>query len=186
MKRALIIHGWGGYPEEGWFPWLKRTLEERGFMVSIPQMPNPDRPTIEPWVKELVKTVGETTANLTLIGHSIGCQTIVRYLETLSVGQTVDTVILVAPFLELLTLGDDEDQAIAEPWLTTPINYAEVKSHASKIVALFSDNDPFVPLANAKIIEERLGAKTHIYQNKGHFSGENGIFEIPEILEFIP
>ena len=22
-KRAFIIHGWDGYPDEGWFPWLK-------------------------------------------------------------------------------------------------------------------------------------------------------------------
>ena len=31
MKRVYIIHGWEGYPEEGWFPWLKKELEDRGF-----------------------------------------------------------------------------------------------------------------------------------------------------------
>ena len=29
MKRAFIIHGWDGYPAEGWFPWLKRELEKK-------------------------------------------------------------------------------------------------------------------------------------------------------------
>ena len=28
MKRVFIIHGWDGYPEEGWFPWLKEELEK--------------------------------------------------------------------------------------------------------------------------------------------------------------
>jgi hypothetical protein len=27
-KRVFIIHGWEGYPEEGWFPWLKKELEK--------------------------------------------------------------------------------------------------------------------------------------------------------------
>ena len=30
MKKVFIIHGWEGYPEEGWFPWLKKELESRG------------------------------------------------------------------------------------------------------------------------------------------------------------
>lgn len=46
-KRALIVHGWEGYPEEGWFPWLKQQLEEKDFIVTVPQMPHPDIPTID-------------------------------------------------------------------------------------------------------------------------------------------
>jgi len=30
MKRVFIIHGWGGNPEEGWLPWLKKELEAKG------------------------------------------------------------------------------------------------------------------------------------------------------------
>jgi len=29
QKRVFIIHGWDGYPEEGWFPWLKKKLKEK-------------------------------------------------------------------------------------------------------------------------------------------------------------
>ena len=29
MQRVFIIHGWDGYPEEGWFPWLKKELEAK-------------------------------------------------------------------------------------------------------------------------------------------------------------
>lgn len=25
-KRVFLIHGWEGYPEEGWRPWLKKKL----------------------------------------------------------------------------------------------------------------------------------------------------------------
>ena len=29
MKRAFIIHGWGGHPEERWYPWAKNELEKK-------------------------------------------------------------------------------------------------------------------------------------------------------------
>ena len=25
-KRVFIVHGWGGHPDEGWFPWLSSEL----------------------------------------------------------------------------------------------------------------------------------------------------------------
>ena len=41
MKNVIIIHGTEGYPEENWFPWLKKNLEERGYNVTVPQFPSP-------------------------------------------------------------------------------------------------------------------------------------------------
>lgn len=49
-KRAFIIHGWDGYPDEGWFPWLKTELEKNGFQVHVPAMPKSAEPKIEAWV----------------------------------------------------------------------------------------------------------------------------------------
>jgi predicted alpha/beta hydrolase family esterase len=184
-KRAIIVHGWAGNPQEGWFPWLKAKLIERGFAVQVPQMPDAEIPKIEPWVAHLKDTVGLPTVDTILIGHSIGCQTIIRYLETLAADEQVGPCFLVAPFLELLEIGEDEEHAIAEPWLTTPLDYKKIQAKTQKIVALFSDNDPFVPLGNVELFEQRLGAQTHIFPKKGHFSGENGIFEIPELLTLI-
>ncbi len=57
-KRVFIIHGWYGYPEEGWFPWLKKELESRGFKAQVPSMPNPKHPKIEEWVSFLKELVG--------------------------------------------------------------------------------------------------------------------------------
>ena len=97
--KAHIIHGWSGFPEEAWFPGVKRALEAKGFEVSIPAMPNTDEPRIEEWVgflKEHVKP-DETTY---LIGHSIGCQTILRYLEQLDT--KIAGAVFVAGFFNLI------------------------------------------------------------------------------------
>ena len=79
MKKAYIIHGWGGNPQESWLPWLKEELEKRNFKVNIIKMPNPNHPTIKSWVGKLEKVV-KADSETYLIGHSICCQTILRYL----------------------------------------------------------------------------------------------------------
>ncbi|MCD6229864.1 MAG: alpha/beta hydrolase [Candidatus Diapherotrites archaeon] len=55
-KKAFIIHGWEGFPEEGWFPWLKQQLENNGFTVCVPEMPDTKHPKINEWVNTIKKT----------------------------------------------------------------------------------------------------------------------------------
>ena len=85
QKRVFIVHGWDGHPKEGWFPWLKQELEKHGFDVFVPQMPEPIMPKIEAWVSHLAGIVNKPDKNTCFVGHSIGCQAILRYLETLDV-----------------------------------------------------------------------------------------------------
>lgn len=184
MKRVFIIHGWDGYPEEGWFPWLKQELESRGFSVQVPAMPHPEKPTIDDWVPHLSNVVGEPDGQTYFVGHSIGNQTILRYLEALPAGKKIGGAVFVAGFFELTGL-DEEEQEIAKPWLETPINCAKVKQHTSKFVAIFSDDDPFVPLRNKELMEQRLGAKTIVEKGRGHFSGDDGVKELPSALQSV-
>ncbi|TAL49168.1 hypothetical protein EPN83_01350 [Patescibacteria group bacterium] len=82
-QRVFIIHGWDGYPQEGWFPWLKRELEKHGFETHVPAMPNPDKPKIREWVSELHNVIGEADEMTYLVGHSIGAQAVLRYISEL-------------------------------------------------------------------------------------------------------
>ncbi|MBI2582787.1 alpha/beta hydrolase, partial [Candidatus Azambacteria bacterium] len=66
--RVFIIHGWEGYPEEGWFPWLKRELESRGFEVRVPAMPDTAKPKIEAWISYLAELVGKPDENTYFVG----------------------------------------------------------------------------------------------------------------------
>jgi len=185
MKRVFIVHGWGGFPEEGWFPWLKRNLEKNGFQVQVPAMPEPAYPKIEPWVSHLSKIVGAVDENTFFVGHSIGCQTILRYLESLPADKKVGGAVFVAGWFTLMNLKTDEEKEIAKPWLETPIDFEKVKHHTKKFFAVFSDDDEVVPQENKKLFEERLGAKTAIEHKKGHFSGSDGVTELPSALKAV-
>lgn len=183
MKRAVIVHGWGGDPQEGWFPWLKKELEGRGYAVEVPEMPDTMRPTIDAWVSKLREVVGQPDEGLLLVGHSIGCQTVLRYLAT--VHSSAGAAVLVAPWVGLVGLGDDEEWAIAKPWLETPIDFAAAKAHAQQFLLIFSDNDEFVPLENEEQLTEALDATSIVLHDKGHINGEAGVTELPEIFTFV-
>ena len=184
MKRVFIIHGWGGYPTEGWFPWLKAELIARGYDATVLAMPNADWPKIEEWVPYLAAQVGTPTADTSFVGHSIGCQTILRYLQTLPGGR-VDRLVLVAPWVALNAeeMKDEESWQIATPWMETPIDWETVKTRAKKITAVFSNTDPFVPTSEAHVFRTELGAETVMLPGPGHFSGSDGALKLPVVLE---
>lgn len=185
MKRAILVHGWDGAPEHGWFPWLRKELEAKGFQVIAPQLPNPGSPRINAWVPALAEAVGSPDENTYLIGHSMGCQTIARYLETLPEGQKVGGVVFVAGFFKRLTNleEDDNSQSVGTEWLTVKPDLQKVKSHLLKSVALFSDDDLYVPLDNQDDYRDVLGSEIIVQHGKGHFSGGEGTKEIPVVLE---
>lgn len=182
-KRAFIIHGWDGYPEECWFLWLKGELEKRGIKTEVPQMPEAATPKMEKWVPVLEDLVGTPDQETYLIGHSIGVQTILRYLE--KINTPIGGVLAVAGFYTLKenAFEDEEDKQTAKPWLEMPIDNDKVKKNTNKITAIFSDNDPYVPLENVKFFEERLGAKIITVSKKGHMGGNDNLKQYPLFLE---
>ncbi len=183
MQRVFIIHGWSEHPEEAWFPWLKRELTAKGMKVEVPAMPITDQPQIDAWVNKLAEMIGQPDKDTYLVGHSIGVQTILRYLEM--VAKPVGGVLSVAGWYYLKdgSLNGPEEVSIAQPWVETPINSELVRENAGIIRAIFSDNDPYVDLENAKLFKDRLGAVTLVLPNKGHLGAEDNLKEVPEILD---
>lgn len=189
MKKIIIAHGWDGHPEEGWFPWLKKELETRGFEVIIPQLPDAENPRIENWVPALEKAVGRADENTFLVGHSMGCQAIARYLEKLPDETTLGGAVFVGGFFKALSgIGDEGEEVkeMADHWLKTPVDLEKAGEHLKSAVAIFSDNDYYVPLENQDDFKDKLGAKIIIEKGKGHFSEERDqCFELPVVLDAI-
>src|SRR3989338_1307247 len=187
-KRAFIIHGWDGTPEEGWLPWLKTELKKQGFEVVAPRMPDAARPRIFNWIPKISEIVGTADEQTFFVGHSMGCQAIVRYLETLPENVRVGGAVFVAGFLTRLTNiaeEGEESQDIEKHWLETPLNLEKIKSHLPNSVAIFSDNDPFVPMDNQDRFRDELGSKIVVEHAMGHFTEDGGTKELPSALEAV-
>ncbi len=184
MKTVYLIHGWGGNPHNCWFPWLKSNLENLGYKVSAFPMPNSNEPAIAEWVRTLHKKITSVEESI-LVGHSVGCQAILRYLASLDSTKQFEGVFLVAPWLRLTGLETSEEVQIAEPWIALPFDWKKAKARSKSFTALFSDNDPFVCVEDESIFEKMLKAKIFVEEKKGHFDDEAGIVKLPLLLDEI-
>lgn len=190
MKRVFIIHGWSGSPNEPMHVWLKEELEKNGFKVVVPKMPDRHEPDIGKWVGHINNLVGEPDEETFFIGHSIGCQAILRYLVMCKDNTKVGGVTLIAPWMSLdentIKEEGEESVRIAKPWVETPIDFEKIKKITTNITAIFSDNDPYVPYQkNKKLFEDELDARTILEHNKGHFTKGDGVRGLNSALNMV-
>jgi len=174
MKKAIIIHCWEGYPEYCWYQKTKSELEAKGFQVEVPAMPDTENPKQATWVPKLTKVVGQPNEDVYLIGHSVGCITILRYLESLKDDQKIGGLVFVAGFSESLGEGYEE----IDNFFERPVDFELIKTKAKHFVAINSVNDPHVDLRFGRIFEDNLDAKLITKEGMYHFSG--AIEEEPE------
>ncbi|HSW80855.1 MAG TPA: alpha/beta fold hydrolase [Candidatus Saccharimonas sp.] len=180
LKRAIIVHCWGGNPDYAWYPWAKAQLQQKGYQVIVPAMPDTDEPKLATWLPHLQKTIGEPNGDLVLIGHSLGTVTIMRYLESLQ-NARINKVIFVAGFTDQLGFKELEN------FFDTRLNFGEIRSKVKGgFVAVQSDNDPFVSHQYGVRLKDELGAKLIIKHNAGHMSGaadgEPACTTLPEVI----
>ncbi len=180
MKKVYIIHRWDGMPDSDWYLWLKKELEEKTESeVRALAMPDTEVPVIEKWVVRLKEVVPQPDENTYFIGHSIGCQTIMRYLAALQ-NVNVGGALFVAGWLYLKNLEDEEVEKIAAPWLRTPIDFEKVKASTGNVKIILSDNDPYNHVEeNKKAFEEKLNAEVLVEKHADHFTDT----KYPIILE---
>lgn len=183
MKRAVIVHCWEGYPNYCWYPQTKKELEEKGFRVDVPEMPETGLPKLVKWLPKLQDLIGKPDRDLYLIGHSLGVVTILRYFESLTGDEKIGGAVFVAGFTN--DLGYQELKNFFEK----PVDLKKAKNHCSKFVAIHSDNDPYVSLESGDMFQKELGAKLIIKHNMGHFSGpiddEKSCKQLPEVAASI-
>lgn len=183
-KRVVIAHNWSGKPEDNWYPWLKAELEKRGFEVQVPVMSEHEDPVIEEWVGKLADAVGKCDEQTYFVGHSIGCQTIMRYVA--SQDDKIGGCMFIAGWFKTENLEDEETEDIARPWQETPIDFNRVLAATTKFTVFLSSNDPYDAVQeNEQLFKEKLDADVTILPNKGHFTAEDGVTELPEVLDAV-
>jgi predicted alpha/beta hydrolase family esterase len=183
MKRAVIVHCWGGNPNYCWYPQTKKELENAGFKVLVPEMPETDEPKLSLWLPKLREVIGEPDEELVLIGHSAGSVTILRFLESLPKNQKIGKVVLVAGFTDALGYKELKN------FFPEPFDFSKIKPHADQFVFIHSDNDPFVNVSHGELLKEKLGGKLIVKHGMGHFSGpvdgEDSCTSLSEVFESI-
>ena len=180
-NKVILVHGWEGSSDQDWRPWLKYKLERHGYEVVVPQMPDSMHPAMMSWVKKLAESVGETDQDVYFVGHSLGCIAILRFLENVRPDLSIRGSILVAGFGEDLHYDGYEGELSS--FFSTTLDWDRIKARCLKFVSVHSSNDKWVDISNSELFEKRLGAKKIIMDNMGHFSGSDGLIEVPFIYD---
>jgi uncharacterized protein len=177
MKRVFIIHGYTGYPHKNWFPWLKSELEQEGARATVPAMPNTDAPQLSEWLPHLTRVIGQPNSETFLVGHSLGCITILQYLSALPEGSRIGGAVLVAGFAEPILFHELDN------FFTPPLEAEKIKSACPKLEVINSDNDEYVPLWQGQRIADRFNATLTVLNGAGHINQSSGFTQLPVVLE---
>lgn len=182
MKNAFIFHGTEGYPEENWFPWLKKELEKKGYKVFVPQFPSPPKipAKISEWFDVLKKYEQYIDKDTVLIGHSLGGIFALRLLEKLQnpvkAAVFVGTPIGVKPILNY-----ERDSSFSG----FSFDWKSISKKALHFEVFQSDNDPYVSLGNGEDLAKNLNVKLNFVPNAGHFNTKAGYTKFDLLLEKI-
>lgn len=180
MKTAIIIHGTDGYPEENWFPWLKKEMEMLDYQVSVPQFPTGKDQNPENWFNIFQNYQEKINEETIIIGHSYGASFLLRLLEKLDT--KITAAVFVAPSIGILPIKyyDLDKEIVSEPF-----NWSKIKSHALHHFVFHSEDDPYICIENAEKAAKMLDAKFIKKDKAGHFNTKAGYTKFPELLDEI-
>lgn len=187
MKNVLILHGAGNNSTGNWFSWLKRVLEEKGWEVWSPDLPNSDTPDQDIWTNFIFANKDwKFNEESIIVGHSAGATLILRLLEKLAESSRINKAIPVAPYANKGTLPQYFKYKVN--MLKTPFNWDKIKGSCKEFIFVVSDNDKYqCGIDQSKTLQEHLGGNLALKSNQGHFNLEVGekYKEFPELLKYI-
>lgn len=167
-RRLAIVPGNGcdNILDGNWYAWLDKRLRDAGrFDVACKTMPDPHQARRSRWLPFMLTTLGCSSPDAIVIGHSSGAVATMRLLEEHKLAGAV----LVASCHT--DLGDAGEQAAGYyPPSGGEWQWDKIRANANgNIVVLHSDNDPFIPLAEAQHVADSLRVPLTVKPRRSHF-----------------
>jgi len=181
MTNIFIIHGSYGNPEENWFPWLKSELEKLDCRIFVPKFPTPKNQSLENWLNVFKDYKQYLNKDSIVVGHSLGPVFLLNILENLD--RPIKAAFFVSGFLDLL--GNPDFDNINKSFVEKSFDWQKIKENCSKVFVFHSDNDPYIPLAQAEKLAKNLGVDVTLVKNAGHFNEKAGYYKFDLIFEKI-
>ena len=192
-KQVIVIHGGDSFdtyeefldslknwevslesflPKSDWKSVLQSELGEE-YEVLLPRMPNKQNAKYDEWKIWFEKMLPFARDNALLVGHSMGGLFLVKYLSENEFPKKISGLFLVAaPHSRTKDIGS----------LQLKSNLEKVWEQCQNIHLYQSQDDQIVPASEAEEYKKAwLGAKLHIFEDRGHFNQE----KFPEIVEEI-
>lgn len=173
IKAIFLPGNGGGTTKDNWFPYLKKELE--GLVVKVIDTDFPDQPLCraEHWLPFLENLGADE--NTILIGHSTGAIAAMKFAQNHNILGSV----LVGGYHT--DMGDEME--IKSQYFDTPWDWEKIKKNQKWVIQFNSTDDPWIPIEEARFIQEKLGSEYYEFKNSGHFGGDREYPEFPELVE---
>ena len=180
LRRVLIVHGFAAAPDAHWFPWLCDSLDTAGIDATVVTMPSPDAPKAAAWQDAVGEAIGVPDAGTWIVAHSLGGITVLRALAALTDPWQLGGLVLVSGFTGAL-----KSLPVLDEYLSTDVDAERIANNIRVRAVVRSDADVFVPTEASNELAQRLNAELHIQPGAGHFLTEDGVSDLPLVLDLL-
>lgn len=185
MKKAVLLHGTDGKPTDHWFPWLEEQLEQAGYEVFAPVLPDNHKPNKDTYGKFLQESGWDFSDNI-VIGHSSGATTILNLLLADWFPHAKAAMLAGAFLNEKLTKSAEWYEAgqFDNLFLDT-YDPVVLRQKVDNFYFVHGDNDPYCDIKDTKQLCNELDGKFITIKDGHHLSGSSGITELPVLIDVL-
>ena len=178
MIHSIIVPGVGGSEAQHWQSWLQQQLVSS----SRVQQKNWQRPVLNEWVAQFVKTVAAVKAPIQIVAHSFGCLTSVAALaEHPELNAKVKNLLLVAP-ANPARFGES---GFARHSVGNYQQYFHQLKLAVPTTLLISENDPWLSYVDALQLAQAWQLTPINLGQVGHVNVASGFGPFPDIFNYL-
>jgi predicted alpha/beta hydrolase family esterase len=181
MKRAVILHGTHGAPDQNWFPWLKSKLEAEGYEVWVPLLPDNDKPNRNTYGDYLFGEGWDFADNI-VVGHSSGAVEVLNLLMDERMPR-VKLAVMVGAWQGGMPEGYDDTTTFANLFPPDGWDFEAIKSKADHLAFMHGSDDPYCPLEQAEYLAKQLDAPLTVVPNGHHLGAQ--YTELPELWNIL-
>jgi nucleoside-diphosphate-sugar epimerase/predicted alpha/beta hydrolase family esterase len=176
----VLVPRWSGTTDDDWYPWFRAQLHAEHGDVRVHKVelaPTKDAPTVDGCVAAIDTTVTAAqldVARTLFIGHSVGAQSVLRWIEQRA-NEPVGGALLVAAWFSI-----EKPWPAAAQWLV-PFDIDKVRRLAPHIAVLLSTNDPYTPnfIETRDQFRDKLKAHVVFDTEAAHFNQS----QAPSVLD---
>jgi len=143
-------------------------------------MPNPDAPVASEWIEHLNKGIKTINENTYFVSHSLGCVTLLRFLEFQHVDTKIGGIILTSGFIK-----KNPKYPNLDPFIKADLDLGKIIKMVRNRCVVSAPNDNYVPYEYSCELARAFDAKIITVENGGHFIAQEGFTEFPQVFEEI-
>ncbi|MDO5640221.1 MAG: alpha/beta hydrolase [Neisseria sp.] len=177
-QRVFIVHGYEGNPNGNWFDWLSAKIREHGAEASAIHLPHPDSPSAAAWQLTLDQFIGAPDAHIFLVGHSLGCITLLHFLSRHQ-PEKLGGLVLAAGFADPLPALPQLNAYIS----ASAPDFNVLRRIDMPVHCVISENDSHVPPALSESMAGRLKSPISWVADGGHLMASDGFTALPPVWE---